>query len=324
MVNNLGTNGVSFAKFDYGYDTVDRRTFVKRDSSLGDVFKYDQIDQVTNVLYNASNPDSSPSGATNSVFYVHDSVGNRTSVTDGGSSTSYTPNNLNEYTAVGAVSPTYSTDGNLITYGNWSYAYDSYNRLTGATNISASVSASFNYDGRNRRVKQSLNGTNTFFYFDGLATPNGGGWNLIQEHNSSNTELNSYVHGAKIDELLVKVNGGGSVYYHQDSIGNTVALTGSGGAVVEKVSYGIYGTPSFTDGSGTPIAGTAYDNRFLFTGREYIAELEIYDYRERPYIPELGRFPTPDPIRFDSGDYNIYRYVGNNPTNATDPKHRCA
>jgi len=45
----------------------------------------------------------------------------------------------------------------------------------------------------------------------------------------------------------------------------------------------------------------------------------IYDYRNRVYSPDLGRFIQTDPIRFDAGDGNIYRYVGNNPVNLIDP-----
>ena len=39
-------------------------------------------------------------------------------------------------------------------------------------------------------------------------------------------------------------------------------------------------------------------NRFLFTGREYLKEVNLYDYRNRIYSPELGRFLQTDPIGF--------------------------
>jgi hypothetical protein len=37
------------------------------------------------------------------------------------------------------------------------------------------------------------------------------------------------------------------------------------------------------------------------------------------YDPYTGRFMQEDPTGFDAGDVNLYRYVGNDPTNATDP-----
>ncbi|SRR5579871_1240304 len=37
------------------------------------------------------------------------------------------------------------------------------------------------------------------------------------------------------------------------------------------------------------------------------------------YNPVLGRFLSEDPIGYESGDVNLYRYVQDNPPNATDP-----
>ncbi|MBX9585169.1 MAG: hypothetical protein K2X87_33090 [Gemmataceae bacterium] len=37
------------------------------------------------------------------------------------------------------------------------------------------------------------------------------------------------------------------------------------------------------------------------------------------YSPTLGRFITQDPIGFSGGDVNLYGFVGNCPTDMTDP-----
>jgi hypothetical protein len=39
----------------------------------------------------------------------------------------------------------------------------------------------------------------------------------------------------------------------------------------------------------------------------------------RYYHPTLQRFISEDPIEFASGDVNLYAYVGNRPTDTTDP-----
>ena len=39
----------------------------------------------------------------------------------------------------------------------------------------------------------------------------------------------------------------------------------------------------------------------------------------RYYNPQTGRFLSEDPIGFAGVDFNLYRYVGNNPLNYTDP-----
>jgi uncharacterized protein RhaS with RHS repeats len=45
----------------------------------------------------------------------------------------------------------------------------------------------------------------------------------------------------------------------------------------------------------------------------------LYHFRYRDYSPTLGRWTTQDPLGFAAGDVNLYRAVGNGPTNATDP-----
>jgi RHS repeat-associated protein len=57
----------------------------------------------------------------------------------------------------------------------------------------------------------------------------------------------------------------------------------------------------------------------LFTGREWLSQVGLYDYRNRVYSASIGRFLQTDPIRFSAGDVNLYRYVGNNPVNLADP-----
>ncbi len=47
-------------------------------------------------------------------------------------------------------------------------------------------------------------------------------------------------------------------------------------------------------------------------------------FRARTYDPNSGRFLQEDPIGFSAGDLNVYRYVGNNPLNYTDPSGLCA
>jgi RHS repeat-associated protein len=44
--------------------------------------------------------------------------------------------------------------------------------------------------------------------------------------------------------------------------------------------------------------------------------------RHRDYSPRLGRFIERDPLGFEAGDNNWYRFVGNGPTGMTDPSGR--
>jgi len=97
-------------------------------------------------------------------------------------------------------------------------------------------------------------------------------------------------------------------------------VTDQSGALMERVYYtDAFGTPTFKNGSGATLAGTTTGTRFLFTGREWLATLSLYDYRNRTYSAELGRFIETDPIWFNAGDVNLYRYVFNRPIIGTDP-----
>ena len=192
------------------------------------------------------------------------------------------------------------------------YSYDAQNRLITANSsgITGGNTDLIAYDSKNRVVERTVNGTSTYYIYDG--------WDLIEERDSSGTVLATYVHGVRQDELLSRTSPAGTIYYHHNALGSVTDLTNASGVVVEKYQYDAYGKPTITDGSGNPLAATAYGNRFLFTGREYLAELNLYDYRNRVYSPDLGRFLQTDPLRFSAGDVNIYRYVGNNPINGTD------
>ncbi len=72
-------------------------------------------------------------------------------------------------------------------------------------------------------------------------------------------------------------------------------------------------------GNVTSDSDASVQYAFAYTGREIEIETGLYFYRARYYDPATGAFLSEDPIGFDAGDPNFYRYVGNNPTNATDP-----
>lgn len=319
--------GSSFLRYDYAYNSANNRT--NRTETIGgmtavssnDIYGYDAIDQLTQVKYSYN------AGANTQdrlVSYNYDATGDRTSLTDNGTATSYTVNNLNEYTAVGTTTPTYDANGNLTLRGqaSSSYTYDAANRLTCASDATGGNSTTFAYDARNRCVSRAVTSgnqqqTTTYYYFDG--------WNLIEERDSSGAEIARYVHGGRTDELLTRTATAGTFYYHHDALGSTIALTDASGNPVERYSYDVYGAPTFKDGSGNIVSSSASGNCFLFTGREYLSGtyLNLYDYRNRFYSPELGRFLQTDPIGFRAGDINIYRYVGNGPINGIDPMGLC-
>ena len=307
LAHKKGQN--SLDSLGYGYNVLNDRTNrseTVNSVTTNDTYGYDPIDQVTQVKYNYNATTNTQDRLVN---YSYDPAGNRSSVTDNGAPTTYTPNVLNQYTAVGSLHPTYDNNGNLTGQGQWTYTYDALNRMTSAFKNGTTVN--FAYDARNRCVSRTINGTITFFYYDG--------WSLIEEQNASSALLARYVNGAAIDEMIAAVSSGVTTYYHQDALGSTVALSTTTGAVGERYSYDIYGAPTIKAPNGTTRSTSSYGNRFLFTGREYIQQALLYDYRNRMYSPTFGRFLQTDPLEFEAKDGNLVRYVRNQPTGLSDP-----
>jgi len=315
----------SFARFDYNYNAVGNRT--SRQSTVNnqpstDLYGYDAVDQVTEVKYNF---DAGTNMSDRDVSYNYDVVGNRSGtngVTDSVSgNTSYASNNLNQYIAFGAGSPQYDGNGNLTMAvgggADWTYQYDAQNRLVSASR--GGIQWAFAYDGRNRCVSRTRTqlgppGPNifatTYFYYEN--------WNLIEESaNGGNTAR--YIHGTQSDEILKSSTVNEEFYYHQDALGSTIAVTDGDGNVIERYQYDVYGAPSFFDSNAQSLNSSVIGNRFLFTGREYLSEMKLYDYRDRIYSAQFGRLLQTDRLGFGGGDINLYRYVTNNPIKYIDP-----
>ena len=106
--------------------------------------------------------------------------------------------------------------------------------------------------------------------------------------------------------MAVNQNGQETVYYYlRNSQYSVTALTDETGAVVETYLYTAYGKPGIYDGSGTEIHDSAIGNTYMYTGRRWDADTGMYNFRNRYYHPEMGRFVSRDPIGYEDG-YNLY------------------
>ncbi len=97
------------------------------------------------------------------------------------------------------------------------------------------------------------------------------------------------------------------------------ALTDGGGTIIERYAYTAYGQVTFADAGGTLQTGSASNNRYTYTGREWDAGLSLYHYRARMYDAVAERFASRDPIGFNSTDTNLHRFVFNQPLVQLDP-----
>ena len=311
----------------------------------GDRFAYDNEGQLTDAWYNAVDPHGTTSGWMRKDHFDYDALGNRQGSSNnvasrnaGSTPVTFTrrDNGLNQYSSWTPSIiyhddnyPGWSWPGNGVTMAEgWVTA--SYNALNQpiaiwSPNMPAGAFTWFGYDPLGRCVKRWVSDSGdiysnpaTYFHYDG--------WDLLQEGMNAWGPARVYVHGNRVDEIVWSYNTftGDQAFHHYDARGHCTLLTDSLGNVLEQYEFDAFGQAYFYDAAGGATLvnsqpGSPFGNRFLFTGREYLSDLKLYDYRNRMYQPELGRFLQPDPKEFGAGDYNLYRYCHNDPVNNSDP-----
>ncbi len=173
-------------------------------------------------------------------------------------------------------------------------------------------------------MKRTLGAVTSYYIYDGEKP-------VLEYKSTDLTHPARNLYGKGVDEILMRtdptVNSGQAFYYGQDHEGSVTHLINGSGTVIEQYQYDAFGAPTMYNAVPTQISSTAYNNRFLFTGREYAATYQktfvsafnFYEYRARAYNPTLGRFMSEDPKDFNAGDYNLFRYCHNDPVDFTDP-----
>jgi len=303
----------------------------------GHRFAYDAEGQLTDAWYGPYDPANSTDGTVREDHFSYDALGNRRASNWQGwdSAINYLRKDtgLNQYRSWQPYSPIINYDddfgppwgspgaanGVVMQDGNITASYNALNQPRAIWTASyGSNYLWYGYDPLGRCVKQWLGpgdgsapGFIRYSYYDG--------WNLIEDGSSPWNPEHFYVHGARVDEIVASYTWGEPSYHHYDANGNCMTLTNAAGNITEQYYYDAFGKPYLFDGAGNWLASSPSGNRFLFIGREYLSDLKLYDYRNRLYNPQMGRFLQPDPKEFAAGDYNLYRYCHNDPVNRSDP-----
>ena len=132
-----------------------------------------------------------------------------------------------------------------------------------------------------------------------------------------------YLWGPAVDQLLAdeqvtSLGSAGTVswaFTDQENTVRNVAQYNAGSnttSVVDHNTYDTFGQKLFQ-------SAAAADILFGYTGRPSDTLTGLQNNGERWYNPGIGRWMSQDPIGFAGGDSNLTRYVGNSPTNFTDP-----
>jgi RHS repeat-associated protein len=229
-----------------------------------------------------------------------------------------------------SASYAYDSNGNLLSDGTRSFAYDDENELVSAyvTNVWRS---DFVYDGkmrRRQRIDYTWNGsawvtnTSVFYLYDGNV--------VLQERNANNLPAVTYTRGRDLSGTLQGAGGIGGLlartdnsvldtlasyahaFYQADGNGNVTCMINTSNSVVARYLYDPYGRVLSQSGL------LAAANLYRFSSKEAHLNSGLVYYLYRFYDPNLQRWVNRDPIG-ELGGFNLYVYVGNGAAYLVDP-----
>jgi len=289
--------------FTYAYDALSRLASLQRPNGITSAFDYDSVGRLKRLSH--MNGLSQALEELRFTYTLDDRISSITSV---GSPTALpaarnagTANAANRITQFGSASYSFDAAGQTTSktdaQGTTGYQWDARGRLTSVASPDGQT-VSYGYDALARRTSRTASGVTTSFLYDGQ--------DVVSDSENGNTV--DYLNGPGVDNKLRQGSAAtGSLYFLQDHLGSTKALTDSSGAVVEQSQY-----ESFGESAGSSLT------RYGFTGRERDSATGLLYYRARWLDPQQGRFLSEDLIGF-AGGLNLYAYVNNNPLSYIDP-----
>ncbi len=264
-------------------------------------------------------------GTTTVWNYSYDSAGRLWQVMQNGVLTAtygYEANGNRDSVATpsGTRTATYDDQDRLLTYGTLTYTYTANGSLQSKTDTTTGQVTTYTYDGQgnlrhvglpdgraidyvidseNRRVGKKVNGAvvRNWIYEDQLKP--------VAEFDGTGTLLARYLDG-------VTVKGSTSYRVVVDHLGTPRLLVSSTtGTVGQRLDFDEWGQAIADSSAGFQVFG--------FAGGIYDPDTGLVRFGARDYDPMVGRWTAKDPIRFDGGDSNLYRYVLDDSVNLVDP-----
>jgi RHS repeat-associated protein len=163
------------------------------------------------------------------------------------------------------------------------------------------------------------------------------GWRIIEEHERYGLEgqplgtervSKQWVDGSGIDEHLTQdvydATGNAiaqTLWYAENTRGDTVAMTDGQGNVVLRLAYSAYGQAYKIANTGALEDLSAEESEMVFysfQGRQLDPETGLVYFRQRMYSPEQGRFVSRDPLLYVDG-LELHEALEGNPENMLDP-----
>jgi RHS repeat-associated protein len=338
--NDTSSTPTDIDRYQYGYDRDSNRTWKANvvgtpavSGGLDELYAYDRVNRLNQMQRGTLNSTRTAITGTPTIEqdWTLDPTGNWSGFLTKASGTtnlnqSRTSNPVNEITNISEstgptwVTPAYDAAGNTTTMPqvadptqSFTATYDAWNRMTGISDSSGTV-ATYQYDGRNRRIVKTTTATGEIrhFYYTNA-------WQDVEERvGTATTADNQYVWGVRyVDELVCRDDATPQrLYACQDANFNVTAITNTSGAVQERFVYEPYGVHVVMT-AGWSVTSDGYEWTATHQGLRQDKESELIQNRRRTLHPRAGRFGERDPIGYALG-LNQYEYLKSLPTIYTD------
>ncbi len=222
--------------------------------------------------------------------------------------------NQDRLTSTSTATYTYTANGELLTKTVGSdvttYTYDVLGNLRNVDLPNTTDDIEYLIDGRNRRIGKKVGGTleQQWLYKDQL--------NPVAELDGSGNITKRFIYAsrANVPDIMVIPTGltnAGTYRIVSDHLGSPrFVIDISSGSTVQALDYDEWGNVlSDTNPGFQP---------FGYAGGLYDQDTKLVRFGARDYDPEIGRWTSKDPIRFDGDGPNLYGYTLNDPINNID------
>ncbi|RLS53154.1 MAG: RHS repeat protein [Planctomycetota bacterium] len=298
----LAISNSAVGTYSYGWDANKNKTgetITGAMASYTSTMGFDDQNRLTS--WNRSNG--------NSQAWTLSAVNDWQNFTNNGTAIARTHGPTHEVLTVGSAAITHDSRGNM-TGDEFAIArtYDVDNKVSQAVVPSGSARGivgthAYQYDVLGRRVRKTIGGANASDTVFAHA-----GEQIVADYSAgtpASSTSTKYLWGSYIDELVCQAAGSSRFYPHRNQQYSTIALSDAIGSVTERYAYTSYGDMLVLNAAGTSVLTSPPQCRYTYTGREYDHETGSYHFRNRIYLPSLGRFPQHDPILYPDG-HNTY------------------
>ena len=281
----------------YTYDSASNVATVTYPNSVQSQFSYDTLNRVSQLVSSVSGYD-----------YQRDAIGNLKNVVElNGRNVTWTYSTLRfllfgseetdsfESRSIAGLAPvsgtfnaddelaseTYDANGNVLTTGGKTFAYDSENHLASMNSGAVTIV----YDGDGNRVSKTVGGVATTYLVDDL---NPTGFPQVVDELTGSAVTRQYTYGLQRISQNQEISSTWTPsFYGYDGGGSVRQLTNASGAVTDSYEYDAYGNLLNSTGT-TP-------NAYMYRGEAYDSDLGLYYLRARWMNPLTGRFLSRDP-----------------------------